>query len=95
MLRESGKQRVPLRKLQTNAGKELLATADVVIAVDTRSDAEDVVYGEWDWNLAVSAGQEAELAVLRVELNMNEELDTLSEIVKVSRGPEDDAAAER
>ena len=65
-----------------NAG-DVLAEADVVIAVDASSAEEEVVYGHHEWDLASATGHEDDLVVLRVELDMEgDDLDWLVDTVE-------------
>jgi hypothetical protein len=62
---------------------DLLAEADVIIAVDASSNEEEVVYGRHEWELASETGHEEDLVVLRVELEMEEgDLEWLVETIE-------------
>jgi len=79
---------IAVQDLQAGQPGELLAEADVVIAVDASSGDEEVLYGEYEWRLATQTGQEGYLTVIRVELDLeSDDPDWLVEALEmVKRG---------
>jgi hypothetical protein len=65
-----GSTTVSIDDLRTGDASDLLAEADVVIAVDASTHEEEVVRGRHEWALAAETEREEELVVLRVELDM-------------------------
>ena len=59
---------IPIEDLRGNRGMRLLASADVVIAVD-ENQHEDVVLGQDELETAVAAGDDELLVVLKVEID--------------------------
>ena len=81
---------ISMDDLRAGFGKELLADAEVIIAVDADSQ-EEVLHGKWDWELAVGTGHEAELSVVRVELEASDDIGELREMIETARsGAADD-----
>jgi hypothetical protein len=62
---------VSIEDLRAGHAEDLLAEADVVIAIDATTHEEEVVHGREEWELASATGHDEELVVLRVELDMN------------------------
>ncbi|MGD8451917.1 MAG: hypothetical protein PVJ57_08870 [Phycisphaerae bacterium] len=91
---------ISIDELRGRECRELLAEADVVIAIDAATHDEEVVYGRHEWDLATAASEEDELVVLRVELDMEAgDLEWLVEMIEaVESGeldePDDDLDAE-
>ena len=79
---------IPVEELQAGRARDLLAEADVVIAVDAGSQEEEVVHGHDKLERAIAAGHEDALVVLRVELDM--ELDDQDWLIEAIQGGEDD-----
>ena len=59
---------IPVEDLRSNQGMDLLASADVVIAVD-ENQHEDVVLGQEELETAIAAGDDGLLVVLKVEID--------------------------
>jgi hypothetical protein len=95
---DSSSRTVPIGKLQTGRARKLLAEADIVIAVDTSTDEEEVVHGHHEWELATATGQEEYWNVLRVKLDLkSDDLEWLVDTVETVDGgdaDEDDDEAE-
>lgn len=62
---------VSIDDLRAGHAGDLLAEADVVIAVDATTAEEEVVHGRHEWELASATAHEEDLIVLRVELDMD------------------------
>jgi hypothetical protein len=86
---EFGHETVSIDDLRAGFGKELLTEAEVIIAVDADAQ-EEVLRGKWDWELAVGVGHEAELSVVRVELEGSDEVDELREMLTAAQSETDD-----
>ena len=71
---------------------DLLADADVVIAVDVGTGEQEIVQGCRQWDLALEAGREEDLVILRVELDADsDDLEwLLSAIEAIGSGETDD-----
>ena len=80
---------ISMDDLRAGFGKDLLAEAEVIIAVDADLK-EEVLHGKWDWELAVGTGHEAELSVVRVELEASDDADELKEMVEAAQSGADD-----
>jgi len=81
---------ISMDDLRAGFGKELLAEAEVVVAVDADSQ-EEVLHGKWDWELAVRTGHGAELSVVRVELEASDDVEELREMIEAAQsGANDD-----
>jgi hypothetical protein len=61
---------ISIDELRAGYASDLLAEADVVIAVDVTADEEEVIYGRHAWDLSTATGYEEDLVILRVELDM-------------------------
>ncbi|MGD2108872.1 MAG: hypothetical protein PVI86_05710 [Phycisphaerae bacterium] len=72
---------ISMDDLRAGFGKELLDEAEVIIAVDADSQ-EEVLHGKWDWELAIAVGHESELSVVRVELEVSDDVDELKEMIE-------------
>ena len=83
---------ISIEELQAGRGRDLLAEADVVIAVDASSQEEEVVHGRDELEQAIVAGHEAALVVLYVELDM--ELDDQDWLIEAIQNGEDDEPKE-
>ncbi len=86
---------ISIEELQAGHGRDLLAEADVVIAVDASSQEKEVVYGRDELERAIKTGREHELVVLCVELDMElDDQDWLIEAIQSSEDDEDDEPKE-
>jgi hypothetical protein len=65
-----GATTVSIDDLRAGHADDLLAEADVVIAIDANTHEEEVVHGRDEWELASATGHDEDLVVLRVELDM-------------------------
>lgn len=65
-----GSTTVSIDDLRAGHADDLLAEADVVIAIDASTHEEEVVHGRDEWELASATGHDDDLVVLRVELDM-------------------------
>jgi hypothetical protein len=65
-----GSSTVSIDDLRAGRADDLLAEADVVIAVDVSTHAEEVVRGHQEREIASETGHEEDLVVLRVELDV-------------------------
>jgi hypothetical protein len=81
---------IPLDDLRESRG-EILAGADVIIAVDADA-GEEVIYGKWDLELAAGTALESDLAIVRVEIESGDDLDELRELIDQARDGEIDDA---
>jgi hypothetical protein len=73
---------VSVADVRLGHANDLLAQADVVIAVDTGSHDEEVVLGRHAWELASDSGHDEDLVVLRVELDMDAgDVEWLAELI--------------
>jgi hypothetical protein len=61
---------IAIDDLRAGHADDLLAEADVVIAIDASTSEEEVVHGREEWELASATGLDEDLVVLRVELDM-------------------------
>jgi hypothetical protein len=77
---------ISMDDLQSGFGKDLLAEADVIIAVDADAQ-EEPLFGKWDWELAAGTAHEAQLSVVRIELEVSDDVDELKEIIDTVRSP--------
>jgi hypothetical protein len=66
---EFGTTTVSIDDLRAGQAGDLLAEADVVIAVDANTREEEVIHGRQEWELASETGHEEDLVLLRVELD--------------------------
>ena len=88
---DSDGETVSIDDLRAGDAEDSLAEADVVIAVDATSDEEEVVYGRHEWDIASASGREADLMVLRVELDLEAgDLEWLVEMVEAIKSGEAD-----
>ena len=76
-----------IQDLKWGLARDVLAQADVVIAVDAATDSEEVVYGRDEWQRAVDIGNERDLEVVRVELDLESDdpdwlLDAIDAIIR-------------
>ena len=67
---EFGSTTVSIDDLRAARADDLLAEADVVIAIDASTHEEEVVHGRQEWELACATEHDEDLVVLRVELDM-------------------------
>lgn len=65
-----GSTTVSIDDLRAGHADDLLAEANVVIAIDATTHEEEVVHGRDEWELASATGHDEDLVVLRVELDM-------------------------
>jgi len=65
-----GSTTMSIDDLRAGHADDLLADADVVIAIDASTHEEEVVHGRDEWELASATGHDEDLVVLRVELDM-------------------------
>ena len=70
MVSDFGGTTVSIDDLRAGHADDLLAEADVVIAIDATTHEEEAVHGCEEWELASATGHDEDLAVLRVELDM-------------------------
>lgn len=85
---------ISMDDLRVGFGKDLLAQAEVILAINADSQ-EDVLHGKRDWDLAVGTGHEADLSVVRVELEASGDIDELKEMIETAQsGVVDDDAEE-
>ncbi|MCO6436596.1 MAG: hypothetical protein J5J06_05865 [Phycisphaerae bacterium] len=75
---------ISMEELRAGFGKDLLAEAEVVIAVDADS-REEVLHGKWDWEIAAGTAHETDLSVVRVELEAADDVDELKEMIEVAQ----------
>lgn len=80
---------ISMDDLRAGFGIDLLADAEVIIAVDADAQ-EEAIYGEPEWEIAVNSGQEAELAVVRVELEASEDAEELREMIAAAQSDAQD-----
>ena len=86
---------ISIDELQAGHGRDLLAEADLVIAVDASSQEKEVVHGRDKLERAIVAGCEDALVVLRVELDMElDDQDWLIEAIQSGEDDEDDEPKE-
>ncbi len=70
MVSDFGSTTISIDGVRAGHASDLLAEADVVIAVDVSAREEEVVHGRHEWELASETGHEEDLVVLRVELDV-------------------------
>ena len=82
---------VSMDDLRAGVGTELLAEAEVIVAIDA-DWRKEFLRGKWDWEIAVRTGHEEELKVVRVELESSDELEELGEMIEPTQydGTDDD-----
>lgn len=84
-----GSTTVSIDNLHAGHTSDLLAEADVVIAVDVGTHEEEAVYGRHGWELASQTGHEEDLLVLRVELDVESgDLEWLVEAIETGETDE-------
>ncbi|MGD2109401.1 MAG: hypothetical protein PVI86_08405 [Phycisphaerae bacterium] len=84
---------ISIKDLRAGSGQEVLTEAEVIIAVDADAQ-EEVLRGKWDWELAVGTGHEAELSVVRVELETSDDVNELREMLRAAQSETDDGEEE-
>lgn len=70
MISDFGGTTVYIDDLRSGYAGDLLAEADVIIAVDVSTHEKEVVYGRHAWERASGTGREEDLVVLWVELDV-------------------------
>jgi len=80
---------ISMDDLKVGVGKELLAEAEVILAVDGEME-EEVLYGKWDWELAVGTGHDLGLTVVRVEIDDADDIGDLKNLIESLRPEESD-----
>jgi hypothetical protein len=90
-----GGNTVSVEELRAGRAHDWFAEAEVVIAVDTRTGEEEVVDGLDEWELASEAGSEEDVAVLRVELDMESgDLEWLLDAIETLESDETEATGD-
>lgn len=92
MLNEFDHEVISMEDIRQGSGREEIASADVVIAFDPHTESEEVLHGLADWEAAQRSEEPAELAVVRVELDTEDDLEEVAELLNDLRTDESEGA---